>query len=220
MDFRRMFGILCESFGGEVEEDEALTCIFSEGEHESFKAFATWLHRNAVRGKKKGAFSAKWEGTSLQGGKVVEELFVENGRGKFEFRIEDSLGSYESNADWVEDILDEEGIDIDLEELDLSKAYDEAGRAVTRLNYREVTKAPPYIFMRGDVRCETESDFDYDVENLVCYGEVEVDESVVLSSVMDDVEKAVEKAAESARDVWHDTFRDKVIGLARRLVAR
>jgi len=224
MDLELLFEITCESFGGEVEEEDGiLTCVFDEGEHESFKAFSVWLHRNAIKKKEKGEFLAKWKGTSFQGEEVVKEFYVRDGKGKLEFKIDDQLGSYERYAFWVRDILEEEGFDeeiIERVELNISEAYDEAGRAVDNLDYREASKAPPYIFMRGDVRCETESDYTYDVERLVCVGEIDVEDWGVLTSMMDDLEKAVSKAAEAAEETWYDTFRSKVKGLAKELVAR
>ena len=224
MEFERLFGITCESFGGEVEEEDGiLTCVFDEGEHESFKAFAIWLHRNAIKKKEKGEFLAKWTGTGFQGEELVEEFYVRDGKGKLEYKVEDTLGSYESNADWVRDILEEEGFEeeiVERAELNISEAYEEAGRAVDNLDYREASGAPPYIFMRGDVRCEAESDYTYDVERLVCVGEIDVEDWGVLTSMMKDLEKAVAKAVEVAEETWHDTFRSKVKGLARELVAR
>ncbi|HDH44756.1 MAG TPA: hypothetical protein ENG66_05130 [Thermococcus sp.] len=108
-----------------------------------------------------------------------------------------------------------------IEELDLTPAYAEASRRVETYDYSKLPNAKPYIFMEGRVNCYTESDWNYDVERLVCYGEAQIDSSAHLPSVMDDLRNIVDKAIEVASDEWHSTFIEKVKeALARKIIAR
>ncbi len=213
--FRKDFEKVCESFGGEVEvEDGTLTC-FLDGS-DKFKAFSIWLHENAVKSKREGAYSAKRStDEDLERGKM--EFYVENGKGTLKYEVERLLYGYGGLEDIVMDILGEKGYSEEeneqmIEEVmsNIDKAVDEADWAVRELDYKKVTDAP-YIFMEGGVGCKVTFDSVSESTLLVCTGTAGVRESSVLSAVINDLTKAVDKAADSAEETWFSTFRKAVL---------
>jgi len=215
-DFNKLFELTCTTFGGQVEEEYGvLMCAFDEGDYDNFKAFSLWLFRNAVKSKKQGEYLVKWSG--FDKGNIVEEFYVNNGRGKIEVKIDKPIASMESTSVWVRDILSEEGFSdavIDRVETNIFKAYDSAEKAVATMDYRNKTSAPPYIFTRGSIQCEAFTNSDYDEEDLVCTGEIEVSSSDAFFPVMGVLERAVESAVDIAEEEWNRSFEDEVKDLA------